>query len=490
MSGGSRRGSAPSQPLVEAVEGSAVVVDRIDRDTIALAELLAARDARVTLLDTYRARDADDDPLRGLRALGIQVASAMDGAAIDACDVFFAHDYSAPSSPAIRAARASGCRVVHLADLLLELSPALSIGVTGSAGKSTTSAMIGAILGASGRPVYMPRSHVLSGSANPNWELLNDPGRMRSDGTLILELTSSHLEYMARSPRVAVVTTVTPDHVEWHGSLEAYVAAKRRIVEHQSAGDHAVLNADEATTRAWADAAPGTVHLFSLEDRPDAQVRVSGSYVVAGPDAEIVMRRDELDASGGYPVNVLAAATAALAAGASPDDVRSGLRGFRRLRHRRERIALGDGVEVVDDGLALTPRKAMASLGTARDGRVILICGGAEELDGWSVAPMHSSPEELRVLDTFARLAATKARQVVTFGRAGRRLREVLERNGFPPARVTDVPALADAAREAIRVARRGDTVLLAPVFDPGERELEAFPDVVREALNARSVRT
>ncbi|MQA08951.1 MAG: hypothetical protein GEU98_10475 [Pseudonocardiaceae bacterium] len=475
-------------PLLDALPASTVAVDRIDRDTIALARLLVRLEAHVVLLATRVAPDVTAKELDSLRATGVTIAEGDDLSWAHRCLLLFAHDYTSPSAPVVQAARGAGCRITHLADLLLEMTPALTVGVTGSAGKSTTAAMIGAILRAAGRQVYLPCRHPLTGSANPNWELLEQLKRMDPNGVLVLELTSSHLEYMAHGPNIAVVTTISPDHLEWHGSLGAYLAAKQRIVTAQRPGDVAVLNADEAIGRAWARIAPGRVRLFSAAARQDANVRLAGDRLVAD-DATVLLARDQIRLADSYVMNALAAATAALSAGASRDAVHAGLTGFDGLAGRRELVAAANGVAVYDDSLALTPRKAIASLSSFADDSVLLLCGGEDVQDGWSVAPMHTTPDEQRLFDEFALLATRKARRVFTLGSAGDRIHDALARAGADLSAVSRAISLETAAQQAIAIARRGDNVVLAPVFEIRDSTLPLFGEIARKALNAKRAR-
>jgi UDP-N-acetylmuramoylalanine--D-glutamate ligase len=492
MSGRSGSAGSGTSSLLAEIPGSRILVDRVDRDTVALARLLRSLGATVTIADTQARDSAPRDALHAAEEQGIRVmwATDLDDADVP-FDLLFVHDYTSPLRRFVARARRQGRPVAHWADLLIELSPAPVIGVTGSAGKSTTARLIAEMLGAGGRKVYIPRHHELLGSANPNWELLEGLGEIEPASVMVLELTSSHLEYMRRGPHVAVITTVTPDHIEWHGSIEGYLEAKARILDGQDATGWAVLNYDEEVTwtRFW-PRARGEIAGFggSNADAPGVYVR-DGRLALRweGRDSPL-LAIDEVPLPRQYLGNALAAAAAAAAANASSEAIVAGLKRFRGLPGRHELVGSDGEVRVFNDGIALTPRKASAGLRGFPSRSVVLICGGEDLVDGWSVSPLHEAQEERALIDSFAKLVVEKVKRVYAIGPGGRRLREALERNRFDPRLIIDSQSLDHATRAAIGAAERGDNVVLSPVFDVGEANLARFSDVVRSALGERRV--
>jgi UDP-N-acetylmuramoylalanine--D-glutamate ligase len=188
-----------------------------------------------------------------------------------------------------------------------------------------------------------------------------------------------------------------------------------------------------------------------------------------------------------YLGNALAAAAAADVLGARPFEIAGALRRFRGLAHRCQLVAEFDGVRVIDDGIALTPRKALAALAGMRPNSVHLICGGDDVVVGWSVAPLHGSGEETALFDAFCGAAIEKAKRLFLVGSAADRLREALARCGVDERIVKGCRSLEAATDGAIRAAAGGDTVLLAPIFDLGEAELNAFPEYVSAAVGRRA---
>ena len=163
-----------------------------------------------------------------------------------AADVAYLDVWTPEVAPRVERLRSQGTRISCLGDLLLERWQGPTIGITGTAGKTTTTALVAAMLGASGIDVAVSAG-ARAGNLWPTADLLARLEAGDSAGTLLLELTSSHLAFMSTSPGLAAVVSFWPDHLELHGGLEGYRAAKETIVRHQRPGDTLVFNADDAS---------------------------------------------------------------------------------------------------------------------------------------------------------------------------------------------------------------------------------------------------
>ncbi|MEQ8660072.1 MAG: UDP-N-acetylmuramoyl-L-alanine--D-glutamate ligase, partial [Gammaproteobacteria bacterium] len=307
--------------------------------------------------------------------------------------------------------------------------------ITGTNGKSTVTMLVADILEAAGRTVRRGGN-----LGTPALDLL---AAVEPD-CYALELSSFQLELTASlAPAVAALLNITPDHLDRHRSMDAYVAAKARILTHAA---HAVLNADDALVAALPVSGPRTwftlqapgVDRFGLRRRRDA-------YWLAGPDGDLLARA-ELAMSGLHNVaNALAAAAVANALGVDYPVIARVLREFRGLPHRVESAGEVDGVRYVNDSKATNPGAAIASIEGllgARDG--VLIAGG--EGKGAS-------------FDAFASVVARHVHTVVLIGRAAHDIEQALA-GRCACVVATDMTAAVAAAR---RAARPGDTVLLAP---------------------------
>ena len=348
-----------------------ILVEGFDRDAVVLARTLAREGHRVTLAGQG---DASQQALE-LRASRVVVRAR---ASLDTepghHDEAFLDVWTPEVAPRVALLRESGCVVRCLGDRVLERSPVPTIGVTGTAGKTTTVAFLAYLLRTAGSTVHTGTT-ARAGNLWPTAELLPPP----ADGVVLMELTSSHLCFTTHSPTIAVITCFWPDHLELHGSLERYRAAKEAIVRHQGPSDIVVANEDDDDAAAIA----------SL-DAPRLQA-------------------------------LLAAAATALAAGALPET----LRAPEPPPYRAALVGrLGD-TELIDDGMAATPAKTASALHEFPDASVVLVAGGELETAG---LPVHASREERKLLEEACAEARRVARFVVLFGPAAARLASSFDR--------------------------------------------------------------
>ncbi len=361
------------------------------------------------------------------------------------------------------------------ADLLLRFSPLPVLGVTGSAGKTTTARLAEAMLLASGVEV-LTADDAPADNAWPTAALVERVLAARRPAWCVAELTSNHLAVSTASPQIACITNVWPDHVDQHGSLAAYLDAKRRIVAFQSADDWVVVNAGDPGARELAGAAAGRVLRVALGE-PAADpgagtedgrlvVRLGGRALDLGPISGLP------PAPGAE--NGLLAAAAALLAGATPDGIRRALAGWRGLALRREPLGVVDGSPVIRDALAGTPAKAAAGLALHEPGTVVLIAGGVDDLGGGA---LHDSPEERALFEHATQVAAARCVHAALFGPAGPRLAAALAAAGL--VSVTTSETLAEAAADARRQARAGRTIVFAPWFATSPADRAALPGLL-----------
>ena len=315
------------------------------------------------------------------------------------------------------------------------------------------------------------------GNLWPTAELLDrrehDPAR-----PLLLELTSSHLAFMRESPRIAAVTCFWPDHLELHGSLDAYRAAKETIVRGQRPGDTLVVNADDPAARAFAELTPAALVEVSLERPVERGVFVrDGTVVVRWDEAETDMCRLEcLPYAGARRGVVLLAIATAVAAGAPPAALRDGLGRLDLPAYRGSPVATTGrtAAAVIDDGMAATPSKTAASLAAHPDGSVVLIAGGIDDL---GAGPVHAAPEEQELLERACNEIARSARLVVLFGPAADRLQPALAARGVATLRAEDLEEAVDTACSRLEQAclAGAATLVFSPMFPVGVADRERF---------------
>jgi len=421
---------------------------------VGAARWLASRGARVTVTDL---KDAAELAESVAELAECDLTLHLGGHVTDdftSADLVVANPAVHPDSEFLAAALSAGVPVTAEAEIVIRRCRELGlpvVGVTGSNGKSTTTAMIGSILA--------PRALV---GGNIGGSLLGEldsatPAAPGAPGApVVMELSSFQLHWLGEaglSPHVAVVTNLAPNHLSWHGDVESYYAAKASILRNQAPGDFAVINHDDPESRMLDDVGAGRRHAFSLEELPEgvdgAFLHEGAMLLRSGGELETIGPADILQVPGSHNVaNALAAACAArvAGAGASASEIAAGLAAYGGLPDRMETIAFWGGVRYINDSVATTPESAAASL-AATEGPVVLVAGGHDK--GLAFAPM-------------ALAARRKVRAAVLTGDAAGRIGEALALSA-PEAEIFRAEGVAQAAELAAGLAREGETVLLSP---------------------------
>jgi len=451
------------------------------REGTALARFLTGAGARVTLADVKPA-DQLRAHLDGLR--GLDIAYALSGAPLrlDELDVLFVSPGVPPTAPVVCEARARGLPISSETRLFTQLCPVPVVGITGSSGKTTVTALVGQMFLASGRSVW-----VGGNIGEPLIERLADD---QHPDAAVMELSSFQLELYGPdyqgpsveerrsersravcvegwSPHVAVVTNITPNHLDRHPSMEDYVRAKANIVAFQTAGDWAVLNSGDPRSWALRQRTKGRLLAFGLEGDVAEGALLRGDTLVTrwNGSEEVLCRRQDVRLRGMHNLaNVLTATCCGLAVGLPPEAMREAIGGFTGVPHRLEPVRTLDGVMYVNDSIATSPERACAALRSYEE-PVVLLAGGRDKHLPW---------------DEWAWLVHQRCRAVVAFGEAAPIIEEALMqarvRMRLSPGEGTTwqlVGSLEEAVSVAARLAKPGDVVLLSP----GGTSFDAYTD-------------
>jgi UDP-N-acetylmuramoylalanine--D-glutamate ligase len=437
------------------IEGADILVVGMAKSGLAAVELLRAHGARPRATDQKRLEDMPEVAAR-LRELGVPFA-VQSPAVFEGC----AGIIISPGVPAdlaeLDAARARGVRVIGELELASAYLQGDTIGITGSNGKTTTTALTGHILESCGIDVAVggnigcPPAAMVADSKSGQWN--------------VLELSSFQLETIETfRARVAVVINVTPDHLDRHHTFEKYAAAKERLLENQLSSDVAVLNADDATCMDFVRRTRARTLLFSLQRRVDP-----GAYLEDGKlivEREVLMEAVEIPLRGLHNVeNTLAAVLAARQTGATLESIAAAVRTFPGVEHRIEFVRTISGVSFYNDSKATNVDATQKAI-DAFDGRLWLILGGKDK--GSDYRTLRPSLE-------------AKAHAVLLVGAASAKIADHL--HGALP--LIDCGTIAGAVRAAYEKASSGDTVLLAPAcasfdqFTGYEQRGRVFKDLV-----------
>ena len=360
------------KPAIE-LAGKKVLVVGLARTGIATALFCAERGARVTATEA-RAEMEIAETAAKLRAAG--VALELGG---HRPETFVEQDLIVPSPgvpptmPALAAARAIGVPVWSEIELAWRFLRGRLICITGSNGKTTTTSLIGHILETAGFPVQV--------AGNIGTPLISRVDISSDASFTVVEASSFQLESIsAFRPDIGVLLNITADHLDRHGSIEAYGGAKGRMFENQRAEDAAVINADDAIAHQYAPAVP-RVFWFSRLKRVASGCYLRGDEIVFRCDGTetVLLERKDIGLRGSHNIeNVLAAAAAARLAGAEPAAIAEGVRTFAGVEHRIEYVATISGVEYFNDSKATNVDATLKAL-DAFPGNVLVILGGKDK---------------------------------------------------------------------------------------------------------------
>jgi UDP-N-acetylmuramoylalanine--D-glutamate ligase len=426
--------------------GTRVLVLGLAREGVALARYLNRQGAAVIATDNAE-RTSLQGELSGLDESRLQIVLGGDHPELlGEVDTVFVSPGVSENNSVYAEARRRGIPVESMTTLFFELCPGPIVGITGSSGKTTTTGIISHMAHEAGMDA------VVGGNiGEPMIDLLPAVG---PDTTVVLELSSFQLDLLRRSPHVAVVTNISPNHLDRHGTMDAYIAAKQHIVAHQNADDFTVLNACDPERDTFARATPAQLRWFGERSKCGGRVE-RGTITLVREDASTdVLPVVEIPLLGSHNVeNVLAAVTTADVIGIPVESMRSAISSFRPAAHRLETVAQVGGVSFVDDSIATTPVRARVGLHAIAT-TVLLIAGGRDKRLPW---------------DEFARSVVERVRVLLLIGEAAPQIEEaVLEAMNYSsgmlrPRNIVRCDSLEDAVARAGRLARPGETVLLSP---------------------------
>jgi UDP-N-acetylmuramoylalanine--D-glutamate ligase len=441
-----RRRRADRSRVLDELQRHRVALIGLGLSHEALARFLAGAGVAVTVFDR---KPADSLAARMDRLAGLPVDYRLGDdyrRGWDEFDTIFVTPGARPDDPLIGRAQARGAILSSETELFLMLCPAPVLGITGSAGKTTTTALTGAILEAAGVPVRV--------GGNIGRPLIADVLDITPAEQIVLELSSFQLELLTISPEIAVLLNLRPNHLDAHGTLEAYIAAKANIFRHQPPGCWAVFSADDPLTRRLGENRGTRVAWFSARGPVERGAYLEGGRVwIAGRQTPVCEATDLFLPGRHNLENLLAAAAAASLAGAGAEAVARAAREFKGVPHRLELVGEVAGVRYVNDSIATAPDRTAAALDTVK-GPILLILGGYDKKVGFEelAAKIVQDGNVRRVFLT----GATGA----TIEQAIRQAEMALGQAAPPWERY---PSYGELLPAVVRAARPGDTVLLSP---------------------------
>ncbi len=447
--------------------GKRVLIVGGARQGQAAARYLARHGARVTVNDQRPLEEmrAAQSALADLPVTWVLGSHPLD--LLDETEVVCLSGGVPLTNPIVSQALKRGIQLTNDTQLFLEIVPCRTIGITGSAGKTTTTTLVGRMAVASYRSQVessqegsnvqpsnlQPVTRIFVGG-NIGDPLLNYVDDMQPGDLAVLEISSFQLEQMTISPNIAAILNITPNHLDRHATMAAYTAAKARILEFQTAQDTAILGRDDPGAWNLRPKVRGRLYSFGFSPMPEGDQGTflrQGMIYLRTPDTETaLLAESSVQLRGDHNrLNVLAACALACAAGLPVEAIRAGFQDFHGVAHRLELVREWKGTRWYNDSIATTPERSLAAI-RAFDEPIVLLLGGRDKNLPW---------EEL------AALLHERVDHVVLFGEAADKINSALgvAAPGGRPFTLARCAGLEEAVQAAAGVAEAGDVVLLSP---------------------------
>ena len=409
-----------------------------------IAKMLAAKGIHVTIHDRQERAELGDI-CREMEEAGVSLVLGHDYLRRLEEDIIFRAPGVPFDLPELVAARKEGRVITSDLEMFFDLCPCPIIGVTGSDGKTTTTTLIAEMLRAEGKTVHL--------GGNIGKALFPEIETVSPEDYAVVELSSFQLISLRRSPDIAVVTNVSPNHLDIHGTMKAYVAAKRNILLHQNAFGKAVLNADNDLARKYAPDVRGSVCTFSRQVnvyRGAWEDQYGTLWYSENGSQTRLMRAEEIRIPGAHNVQNYLAAITAVWGLVSLDTIRKVAHEFAGVEHRIEFVRELDGVRWYNDSIATSPSRTIAGL-LSFDQQIIVIAGGYDKKIPYApLAPVLLEKAKVLILTG---ATAPKIEAAVTdcpgWEKSGRK--------------ILHAAGLEEAVQLARQEAREGDIVSLSP---------------------------
>lgn len=439
-------------------DGKRIVVIGAARQGLALTRYLAEQGARVVLTDARSAEELGE--VRKALA-DLDVTWELGGhpfSLLDDADLVCPSGGVPLTIPLVQEAIWRGVPLSNDSQIFVDAAPCTIVGITGSAGKTTTTTLMGRIAEQAAKAGLYRRALV---GGNIGFPLVTRLDEIAADDLAVVEFSSFQLELMTASPQAAAILNISPNHLDRHGTMEAYIAAKRNIYAHQREEDVLVLGAEDETAWSLAQDASGRVLAFGRQI-PDGTrggfIREGQVWVRNAQEEQAVLPVGEIGLRGQHNLlNVLAACTLGAALGLPVEVMRAGVAGFAGVEHRLEFVRELNGVQWFNDSKATSPGMAVTAMRAFSEPLVVL-AGGRDKNLPW---------------EGFAARAEQQASQVIAFGEAAEIVAAAFDRAGVIDPKPLIAGGLDEAVAAAAQLAKPGEVVLLAP----GGTSFDEFTD-------------
>ena len=419
------------------LRGKKILVMGLGVSNRPLVRMLLAYGCDVTGCDKTP-REQFDDELRELAAFGCKMKVGEGYLEDLSADIVFRTPGMHPNIPALVALREKGAEVTSEMEVFFELCPCTILAVTGSDGKTTTTTLISEMLKASGKTVWL--------GGNIGTPLLPLIDQIQKDDYAVVELSSFQLMDMQRSPHVAVVTNLAPNHLDVHKDMEEYIQAKVNLFRYQGKDDILIVNADNDITAAFTG--NGDTRYFSYSSKVKSGTYLDGDMICR--NGTPVLNKKEIVIPGEHNVENYMTAILAVDGLVEYETIRQVARTFGGVEHRIEFVREKDGVRFYNDSIASSPTRTIAGLKSFPQ-KVILLAGGYDKKIPYDVLGPH---------------IVEHVKAVYLCGATADKIRAAVENApGYAPGcpELIDCADLKDATLKAAADAKAGDVVLMSP---------------------------
>jgi len=421
------------------------------RQGIALARFLVSRGARVIINDQKQASEltAAQQALADTNVEWVCGGHPLE--LLKRVDTLCVSGGVPLTLPLIVEAKKLKMTLTNDSQIFLEETPCVTIGITGSAGKTTTTTLVGRIAEAA---VHMPDSNYRKVwvGGNIGLPLIAHIDEMDVGDLAVLELSSFQLELMTVAPQIATILNITPNHLDRHGSMAAYTAAKVRILDYQNSSNIAILCQDDRGAWSLVDRVRGKLITFGLDDPGVGEIGTfseNGSvYLRQGTTIRKLVDKSDISLRGKHNLmNILAACAIAVGAGLPEKSMQAGISGFKGVAHRLEFVRSVKGVSWYNDSIATAPERSIAAIRSFNE-PIILLAGGRDKNLPWQ---------------DFAKLVKKRVNHLIVFGEAAEKIVQNISLTNKNGLLITRCQGLQEAVQTAAKIARPGDVVLLSP---------------------------
>lgn len=446
---------------------------------IPLIRYLVGAGARITVCDRQKPVELES---RLAQIAGLPVSYKLGPGYLDdlqSFDTVFLSPGIPKDLPQISGLRGRGVKFSSEMQVFFELCPAPIVGITGSSGKTTTTTLVGEIMASTeGRKAFV--------GGNIGNSLLDEIPAIAAEDLVVLEMSSFQLELLPHSPRYALITNVTPNHLDVHKNMENYIAAKRHIYAFQNSDDYVVLNYDNAITRSFAQECPGQVFFFSRLAEPERGVFLRNGMITVKDIGFAQGTEETLCSIGAVRLlgvhnweNVLAGVALSVLCGATPAAIVQTIATFRGVPHRLELVEEIGGVRYYNDSIATSPARAIAGIRAFHE-PIILIAGGYDKQLSFDLLAETVADGGVKAV-------------VLTGATAGKIEAAIQEKQGQSQGpsiyRTDDFDA---AVIQAVELGQPGDVVLMSPacasydMFRNFEERGQRYRDIIKGLAGKR----